>query len=153
MKWDDIFYEIPCKLVGKLKGSDYFTEQLSLAERSLKKTRDQELKDIIKDHDAIEKERQLLMNRVNISDTVDKQRKEIDDFDATFMRETSNSCLPEFNLNKQGKDFLKLEQRGKDNISLNPQTKLAPKIDPAYSKIHHRMSQDFNYERPLREYK
>ena len=97
--------------MGKIKGSEYLPNQLAKRERGLKENRDEEINRILYDQDAIEKERQLLMNKVDEYNTNEKQigkRKEIPP--NLLSRHKSMPDISPLDLKAQGKEFLRQEQ-------------------------------------------
>lgn len=110
-------------MIGKLKGSDYNLDQLSKRERGLKENRQEQVEKILTDQDAIEKERQLMMNKVNNYNPEDgpsvHQRKEIPP--NLLSRYKSIPNIAPLDLKGQGKDFLEMEQQNKQkNFKLVP---------------------------------
>ena len=104
------------KLIGKLKGSDYSVNQISKRERGLKENREEMVTNILHDQDAIERERQLMMNRVSQYNPEDgpafPQRKELKP--NLLSRYKSMPDIQNLNLKNQGNEFLKLEQDHKN---------------------------------------
>ncbi|CAI2387400.1 unnamed protein product [Moneuplotes crassus] len=121
------------KLVGKLKGSDYNVDQLAKRDRGLRENRKEQVDRILYDQDAIERERQLMMNKVSNYDPKHDPslhpRKEV----APNLLSGYKS-MPEIaplNLKEQGREFLKLEQANKaDHFKLVDKPRSKREVPP-----------------------